>query len=77
MTQHISTRKKLVDIADVKTFNQVLDLVILTPEERKIMELKYLQGKSLLEIGFELNYTEVTICRKHQKILKKISKILK
>lgn len=77
MTQHISTRKKLVDIADVKTFNQVLDLVILTPEERKIMECKYLQGMSLLQIAFELNYTEVTICRKHQKILKKISKVLK
>lgn len=77
MTQHILTRKKLVDIADIKTFNQVLDLVVLTPEERRIMELHYLQGKSLLEIAFELNYAEVTICRKHQKILKKISKVLK
>ena len=76
MTEHILTRKKLVDIAEVKEFNQVLDLIILTPEERKIMELHYLQGKSLLEISFELNYAEVTICRKHQKILRKISKVL-
>ena len=77
MTEHILTRKKLVDIADIKTFNQVLDLVILTPEERKIMDLHYLQGKSLVEIAFELNYTEVTICRKHQKIIKKLSKVLR
>ena len=77
MTEHILTRKKLVDIADLKTFNQVLDLVILTPEERKIIDMHYLQGKSLVEIAFELNYSEVTICRKHQKIIKKISRVLK
>lgn len=77
MTEHILTRKKLVDIADLKTFNQVLDLVILTPEERKIIDMHYLQGKSLVEIAFELNYSEVTICRKHQKIIKKISSVLK
>ena len=76
MTEHISTRKKLTDIATVTEFNQILDLVVLTPQERRIMELHYLQGMSLMQIGFELNYAEITICKKHKKILQKISKVL-
>lgn len=77
MTEHISTRKKLTDIVTVTEFKQILDLVVLTPEERKIMELHYLQGLSLMQIGFELGYAEITICKKHQKILQKIAKVLK
>lgn len=76
MTEHISTRKKLTDIATVTEFNQLLDLIVLTPQERKIMELHYLQGMSLMQIGFELGYAEITICKKHQKILQRISKVL-
>ncbi len=76
MTNHISTRKKLTDIATVTEFNQLLDLIVLTPQERKIMELHYLQGMSLMQIGFELGYAEITICKKHQKILQRISKVL-
>lgn len=77
MTDHIKTRKKLVDITTVTEFKELLSLVILTAEERKIMEMHYLQGMSLMEIGFELGYAEVTVCKKHQKILRKITKVLK
>ena len=76
VTEHIKTRKKLVDIADINEFKQLLDLVVLTVEERKIIEMHYLQGMSLMEIGFELGYAEVTVCKKHQKILRKIAKVL-
>lgn len=76
MTKHIVTRKKLTDIATITEFNQLLDLVVLTPQERRIMELHYLQGMSLMQIGFELGYAEITICKKHKKILQKISKVL-
>ena len=77
MTDHIKTRKKLVDITTVTEFKELLSLVILTAEERKIMEMHYLQGMSLMEIGFELGYAEITVCKKHQKILRKIAKVLK
>lgn len=76
MTEHIFTRKKLTDIATITEFNQILDLVVLTPQERRIMELHYLQGMSLMQIGFEMGYAEITICKKHKKILQKISKVL-
>lgn len=77
MTEHIATRKKLVDIATVTEFQQVLDAVVLTTEERKVIEMHYLQGLSLMEIGYELGYAEITVCKKHQKILRKIAKVLK
>ena len=77
VTDHIKTRKKLVDITTVTEFKELLSLVILTTEERKIMEMHYLQGMSLMEIGFELGYAEITVCKKHQKILRKIAKVLK
>lgn len=76
MTEHISTRKKLTDIATVTEFEQILDLIVLTPEERKVMELHYLQGKSFTQIATTLGYAEVTICKKHKKVLQKITKVL-
>lgn len=76
MTEHISTRKKLTDIADIHTFNEILDTIILTEDERKIMELHYLQGKSFTQIAMILGYADVTVCKKHKKILKRITKIL-
>lgn len=76
VTEHIKTRKKLTDITTLSEFQQILDLVILTPEEKKIMTMHYIDGISLMEIGYELGYAEITVCRKHQKILRKISKVL-
>ena len=77
VTEHIKTRKKLVDIATVTEFKQVLDAVVLTPEERKIVEMHYLQGMSFIEVGYELGYAEITVCKKHQCILRKIAKVLR
>lgn len=55
----------------------MLDKVILTEEERQIMELHYLKGMSLLQISYQLDYAEVTISRKHKKILNKIKNVIK
>ena len=77
MTEHIATRKRLVDVADIHSFNDILNSVILTAEERKLMEMHYLQGMSFVQISFELGYAEVTVCKKHKKILNKIAKVLK
>ena len=30
-----------------------------------------------MQIGFEMGYAEITICKKHKKILQKIAKVLK
>ena len=77
MTEHISTRKAIRNISDKKKFKEMLDKVILTEEERQIMELHYLKGMSLLQISYQLDYAEVTISRKHKKILNKIKNVIK
>ena len=54
----------------------MIDKVILTEEQRKILDLHYLKGYTFLQISFELGYAEITICKKHKKILDKVRKIL-
>lgn len=75
-SEHIATRQKLKDIADVKTFNDLLDRCILTEQERSILEQHYLHGRNFLSIAMEMGYSEDAVKHKHQKILKRIKKLL-
>lgn len=72
MTEHIETKHKLKEIHEVKKFNDLLDKVILTDEEKQILILHYLKEKDLGFIADELGYTVSAIKRKHGKILKKL-----
>lgn len=42
---------------------------------RLILENVYIQGKSLVTVASEMNYSYVDICRKHGKALKAFDKI--
>ena len=77
MTEHIKTRKKLVNISSINEFNNILESVILTDEEKYILQQHYLKGKNFAYIADELGYAEITVNKKHGKILKKISKCMK
>ena len=76
MSEHIDTRKKVQGIASISSFNELLDQVILSDEEKQILVLHYIKGKDLRFIGDMLGYSESTIKRKHKKALHKIGKIL-
>jgi RNA polymerase sigma factor (sigma-70 family) len=76
MTEHVATRRKLKEIPRIATFRQVLDESTLTEQEKEIITLHYLDDKDYRFIGDKLGFSETTIKRKHQKALKKISKIL-
>lgn len=76
MSKHIETRKALIDIAEVQTFNAILDRSTLSEEDKYIMKQHYLHNKNFALIGDELGYAEITIIKRHSKILKKISKLL-
>lgn len=73
---HIETRKKLKDIYEVKTFEDLLERCVLTEEEKYILRQHYLHGKSFVAISLDMGYSEDTIKHKHQKILKKIKRLL-
>lgn len=76
MTEHIETRTKLKEIVEIQTFSNLLDRCILSEEDRRIMELHYLQDKDLRYIADLLGYSEGTIKKRHRKVLKRLKQIL-
>ncbi len=76
MTEHIETRTKLKEIVEIQTFSDLLDRCILSEEDRRIMELHYLQDKDLRYIADLLGYSEGTIKKRHRKVLKRLKQIL-
>lgn len=77
MTSHVKIRTAIKEIADLKSFNEILDCSTLSEEDKHIMREYYLNNKNFAYIADELGYAEITVLKKHQKILKKIGKILK
>lgn len=75
-SEHIATRQKLKNIYEVKTFEELLERCILTEDEKYILRQHYLHGKSFVAISMDMGYSEDTIKHKHQKILKKIQRLL-
>ena len=76
MSKHIETRKKIRDIAEVSSFNDLLDQTTLSDDDKKLLFLFYIKHKDFRYIGDTLGYSESTIKRRHKKALQKISKIL-
>ena len=77
MTESIKTRKAIVNIADIKSFKELLDACTLSSEEKRIMELHYIEKKDFAYIGDTLGYAEITVQKKHSRILSKLSRIIK
>lgn len=75
-SDHIKTRQKIKDIAEVKTFDELIERCMLTDEDKFILREHYLHGRSFQSIAMQLNYSEDTIKHRHQKMLKKIQQII-
>lgn len=75
-SEHIATRQKLRDIAEVKTFDDLLNRCVMTDEDRQLMREHYLNGKSFVAISMDMGYSEDWVKQRHRKILKKIQKLL-
>ena len=76
MSKHIETRRKIMDIASVSSFNELLEAATLTDDDKRILKMHYLAGYDFRMIGDALGYSESTIKRRHKKALTKIGKIL-
>ena len=75
-SEHIKIRHKIQDIAEITSFNELLDACILTDEDKELMRMHYLQGKDFRYIGDMLGFAESTIKKRHRKILQKLNRIL-
>jgi len=76
MNEHLETRKKIRSIADIASFNKLLQQSTLSDTDKRILNLHYIQEKDFRFIGDMLGYSESTIKKRHKKILSKLSRLL-
>lgn len=76
MSKHIETRRKVKEIADISSFNSLLNSTTLSDIDKQILVLHYIDDKDFRYIGDMLGFSESTIKKRHRRILKKISDIL-
>ena len=76
MSKHIETRRKIADIADISSFNDLINRTTLSPTDKQLLILHYIEHKDFRYIGDMLGYSESTIKRRHKKALLKIGKML-
>lgn len=69
------TRKKLKQISSVKDFESLTEQTMLSEEEKKILWLHYKEQKTMAFIADELGMSEITVKKKHSKMLMKIGKM--
>lgn len=70
------TRNKLKEITVVKDFEDVLSRIMLSEEEKRIMWLHYKEKKPMSYIADMLGMSEITVKKKHSKILMKVGKVI-
>lgn len=76
MSKHIETRKKVKEIADISSFNSLINATTLSDIDKQILVLHYIDDKNFAYIGDMLGFSESTIKKRHRKILAKLSKVL-
>jgi DNA-directed RNA polymerase specialized sigma subunit len=74
-SEHIETRRKLKE-TEKADFLSIIDRAMLSETEEQIMKLYYMKHKSMPEIADEIGYSEIGVVKAHQRILRKISKII-
>ena len=73
---HIETRQYLRRISDVAAFNEVINAVILSEQEKQLMQLHYIDKQDFRFIGDKLGLSESSVKRKHREILRTIERYI-
>lgn len=73
---HIETRRYLRQISDVAAFNKVINAVILSEQEKQLMQLHYIDKQDFRFIGDKLGLSESSVKRKHREILRTIERYI-
>ena len=71
-----SVRKYLTDIPEKQIYLDLMNRAKLTPTERIVCDMKYLDGQNLCFIGDSLGFSEDWTKRIHKAALKKLSQII-
>lgn len=76
MTSHIETKRKIKDIADINTFNEIVSNVKMSDTDKDILKLIYVDEQNINFIADMLGYSARTIKHRHALALQKINKII-
>lgn len=76
MKYNKSTQHNLEEIPDIKTFEELIEQLTISEEDKTLMRLHYIEDKNFAYIADVLGYSESWVKRKHLRILKKLDKIL-
>lgn len=74
-SKHIKTKNEIKDL-EKADFLSLLDRLMLNENEEQMMKMIYMKRKTMNEIADELGYSEAGVIKAHQRIIKKIAKIL-
>lgn len=74
-SEHINVKHKILE-KDKFEFETLIDRMMLSEQEERMMRLYYIKHKTFNQIADELGYSEVGIARMHQRIIKKIRKYI-
>lgn len=68
-------KQKLKSLYRVDDFNDLLDSLMLSEDERNILELKYRQNKTISYIADMLGMSESSVKKKHTRAMEKIARM--
>ena len=68
-------RKQLKQIGTVKDFEELLQALMLSEEEKQLLRLHYKEKKSLQYIADVMCMSEANVKKIHRKILSKVSEL--
>lgn len=71
-----TTQRALRDVAQVETFEDILNASTLSDLDKQIFRLHYLKEQDFAFIADQLGYSESGIRKRHARAIKKLSKII-
>ena len=71
-----NTQHAIEDIPDIRTFEELIDNLMISEEDKTIMRLHYLDDKNFAFIADYLGYSVSWIKKRHLRILRKVTKLL-
>lgn len=72
---HVETKRKIKEVNKVE-FKILIDKLMLSDIEEQIMIMIYHKHKTMNQIADELGYSEAGVIKIHQRVLRKVAKLL-
>ena len=73
--KNAETRRKLKEVETIAEFENILNQVMLSEEERQMLNLIYKDKQTISFVACELGMSESNVKAKHKKLLNKIGKL--